>query len=378
MNYHLIPSPCYVIDESLLIRNLEIIQGVAKETGVEVILAFKGFAAWKVFPLIRRYVRGAAASSLWEARLAYEKMKTYAHTYSPAYTGEEFKDIVRYSSHITFNSLSQYHKYLPILRQSRRKISPGLRINPEHSPVSTSLYNPCSPGSRLGVVAGALGDTLPEGIEGFHFHALCESSSHDLENLLEAVEQKFGRFFSSIKWINMGGGHLLTRKEYDLAHLKTLLRSFKKRYPHLHVILEPGAAFVWETGVLVATVEDIVENNGIKTAILNVSFTAHMPDCLEMPYQPRIAGAQMGNGGPYVYRMGGNSCLAGDFVGNWSFDKELVPGDRVVFEDMIHYTMVKTTFFNGVTHPSLGIWTKNNRFVLLRRFTYNDYKNKLS
>lgn len=371
-----IPSPCYVVYEDKLRANLELIKSVAEAADVQIILAFKAFAMWKVFDIVKEYCRYSTASSLAEARLAYDELGSKAHTYAPVYSESEFDTICRCSSHITFNSLTQYAKYAP--RARAMGISCGLRINPEYSEVETELYNPCAKGSRLGVVSSLLDNGLPEGLEGLHFHTLCESSSYDLEKTLAVVEQRFGKFFPQIKWLNMGGGHLMTREGYDTGHLIRLLRDFKSRYPWLHVILEPGSAFAWRTGDLVATVEDIVENGGIKTAMLNVSFACHMPDCLEMPYQPAITGARMDSGGPFVYRMGGNSCLSGDYAGNWSFDKPLQPGDRVVFEDMIHYTMVKTTMFNGVSHPSTGIVLSDGKFKLLHGFGYEDYKNRVS
>lgn len=378
VDFSQLPDPCYVIEEALLRRNLEIISRVSQEADIEIILAFKGFSLWKVFPIVREYISGAAASGANEATLVAEEMKTLAHTYSPAYTESDFQRVLEASSHITFNSLNQYHNFRERLSAFPRAISAGLRINPEYSEVKTELYNPCAPGARLGITAGQLGDTLPDGIEGFHFHTLCESSSFDLEKTLQAVEQGFGRFLGRLKWINMGGGHLMTRKDYDKQHLIQILKSFKSRWPNLSVILEPGSAFAWETGFLLASVVDIVENNGIKTAILNVSFTAHMPDCLEMPYQPRIRGAyQEAIPGKHVYRMGGNSCLAGDYMGNWSFNEALKIGDRVLFEDMIHYTIVKTTTFNGVPHPSIGIWNEQSGFRLLRQFEYSDYKHRM-
>ncbi|MDX9929619.1 MAG: carboxynorspermidine decarboxylase [Bacteroidales bacterium] len=377
VNYNIIPSPCYVIEESRLRRNLDQITSIARDSDTEFILAFKGFAMWSVFPIIREYVAGAAASSLAEARLCFEEMGVRAHTYAPVYDEREFDEIMRYSSHITFNSLNQYEKFYPGIRHSGKEISTGLRINPEFSEIAQGLYNPCSPGSRLGITADRLGDRLPEGIEGLHLHVLFESDSHVLERTLAVVEDKFGRFFHSLKWINMGGGHLVTRKGYDSDHMTSLLKNFRRRHG-LHVILEPGSAFAWETGELVATVEDIVENAGIRTAMLNVSFTAHMPDCLEMPYKPAIIGATDPQPGKPVYRLGGNSCLSGDFIGDWSFDHELEPGDRIIFLDMIHYTMVKTTTFNGVAHPAIGIWQADGSFRLVREFDYEDYRNRLS
>jgi len=377
INYNIILSPCYVIDEVRFRKNLSLIKGVADESGAEIILAFKGFAMWGVFSILKEYVKGAAASSLYEARLCYEEIGSPAHTYSPVYVESEFLSILNYSSHITFNSISQFEKYSALLKKHPQKISAGLRINPEFSEITKGIYNPCSPGSRLGIVAEDIEDGLPGGIEGLHLHVLFESDSYALEKVLNVVGEKFGRFFKDIKWINMGGGHLMTRKGYDVKHLVRIIREFRER-TGLHVILEPGSAFAWETGELVATVQDIVINQGIKTAILDVSFTAHMPDCLEMPYKPIVMGAMDPAEGKPVYRLGGDSCLSGDFIGDWSFDKELKPGDRIVFLDMIHYTMVKTTTFNGVHHPAIGIWTKEGKFRLLKEFGYEDYKNRLS
>ncbi len=366
-----------MIDEPRLRRNLSVIRGVAAESGAEIIVAFKGFAMWGVFPILREYINGAAASSLYEARLCFEELGRPAHTYSPVYKDEEFHAILDLSSHMTFNSLQQYNKYSNKLKKYSKNISPGLRINPEFCEVSHGIYNPCSPGSRFGITAADLSSGLPDGVEGLHFHVLFESDSYALEKVLEVVKNKFGRFFNRIKWINMGGGHLMTRKGYDIDHLVNTIKNFRNE-TGLHVILEPGSAFAWETGELVATVEDIVTNQGIKTAILDVSFTAHMPDCLEMPYKPKILGAGDAGCDKPAYRLGGNSCLSGDFMGDWYFGRELKPGDRIVFLDMIHYTMVKTTTFNGVQHPSIGMWTTDGRFILFRKFGYEDYRNRLS
>lgn len=377
IDYNKIPSPCYVIDEKRFRQNLSLIKNVSEQSGAEIILAFKAFAMWGVFPILREYVKGAAASSADEARLCFDEIGSPAHTYAPAFRESEFPLVMKYSSHITFNSLAQYNKFSNILKDSSKKISAGLRINPEFSEISQGLYNPCSPGSRLGITADELKDGLPEGIEGLHFHVLFESDSFALEKVLKVVEQKFARFLPQLKWINMGGGHLMTRKNYNKDHLIQIIRAFREKW-NIHVILEPGSAFAWETGELVSTVEDVVENCRIKTAILDVSFTAHMPDCLEMPYKPAIMGATDAVEGKPTYRMGGNSCLSGDVIGDWSFDKELKPGDRVIFLDMIHYTMVKTTTFNGVHHPSIGIWTKEGNFRLLKEFGYDDYKSRLS
>jgi carboxynorspermidine decarboxylase len=378
MNFNKIPSPCYVIDEQLLRRNLSLLKSVKEQADVEIIMAFKAFAGWGVFPIIREYIGQTTASSLVEARLAVEEMHSLAHTYAPVYADAEFSKIAAYSSHITFNSLSQFEKFYPQTKLHNNQISCGLRINPEVSVVETDLYNPAVPGSRLGVILDKMPEKLPNGIEGLHFHVLCENSSFDLEKVLTSVEKNFGKYFSQIKWLNMGGGHLITRKDYDVEHLIALLKNFKAKYPHLKIILEPGAAFVWQTGVLVSTVQDIVENHGIATAMLNVSFACHLPDCLEMPYKPAIAGATDEVAGKPTYRMGGNSCLSGDYVGSWSFDKPLQVGDKIVFQDMIHYTMVKTTMFNGVSHPAIGIWMQNNEFQLIREFGYEDYKGRMS
>lgn len=378
IDYSQIPSPAYVLDEVRLRKNLELIRSVKERSGADIILAFKAFALWKAFPIVREYIQYSTASSLSEARLAFEEMGNLAHTYSPAYTDEEFPEIASLSSHITFNSIQQYERRRPQIEAMDRHISCGLRVNPEYSEVETEIYNPCAPGSRLGIIIDKFGEDLPQGIEGFHCHALCESSSYDFEKLLNAFENKFAKFLPKLKWVNFGGGHLMTRKDYDVEHLIQTIQAFRSRYPWLKVILEPGSAFAWQTGELVSTVVDIVENHGIKTAILNVSFACHMPDCLEMPYKPAILGATDEVEGKPTYRMGGNSCLSGDYVGSWSFDHELQIGERIVFMDMIHYTTVKTTMFNGVSHPSLYLWTKEGQPVLLRKFGYEDYKNRMA
>lgn len=372
------PSPCYIMEEELLRKNLSLIKSVADRAEVEIILAFKSFAMWRSFPIFREYIGHSTASSLYEARLALEEFGSKAHTYSPAYIEDEFSEIMHCSSHITFNSMTQFNRFYPLVKAGGESVSCGIRVNPEYSEVETELYNPCAPGTRFGITADLLPDTLPVGIEGFHCHCHCESSSFELEHTLEHLEAKFGRWFSQIKWLNLGGGHLMTRKDYDVEHLIALLQSLKVRYPHLHLILEPGSAFTWQTGVLTSEVVDIVESRGIRTAILNVSFTCHMPDCLEMPYQPTVRGASIGDDGPYIYRFGGNSCLSGDYMGNWSFDHELQIGERIVFEDMIHYTMVKTNMFNGIHHPGIGLWTKEGNAEMYKRFFYEDYRNRMS
>ena len=375
IDFSKIPSPCYVIDELLLRKNLEVIKQVQEAASIEILVAFKAFSNWGVFPIFKEYGFGASASSIHEARLAFEELGVKAHTYSPAYEEKSIADILKYSSRISFNSITQLQTYLK--RAGQTGVGIGLRVNPEFSDTAYDLYNPCKPGSRFGVTAEQLGDGVPPGVEGFHFHTLFEADSFALERVLAVFSRQFGPFLSKLKWVNMGGGHLITRKDYDARHLVQLLIDFRNRHP-VEIILEPGSAFTYRTGYLVSTVLDIVENKGIKTAVLDVSFTCHMPDCLEMPYKPVILGATDEREGKPTYRMGGISCLAGDFMGNWSFDKELEPGDKVIFDDMIHYTTVKTTMFNGVRHPSLGIWNETSGFGLIREFNYQDYKSRLS
>jgi carboxynorspermidine decarboxylase len=375
IDFSKIPTPCYVIDELLLRNNLELIKHVKDAAQIDILVAFKAFSNWGVFPIFKEYGFGASASSLNEARLAFEELGVRAHTYSPAYEVKSFADILRYSSHVSFNSNYQVQTYGRMA--SQKGVSIGLRVNPEVSGPAVDIYNPCKPGSRFGMTTDQLGDRLPPGVEGFHFHTLFEANSFALEGVLAAFVAKFGPFLPKLKWVNMGGGHLITKKGYDVDHLIQLLVSFKNRY-NVDVILEPGSAFAYQTGYLVSTVLDIVENNSIKTAILDVSFTCHMPDCLEMPYKPVIVGATDEKAGKPTYRMGGISCLAGDTMGNWSFDKELKPGDQIIFDDMIHYTTVKTTMFNGVNHPSIGLWSETSGLRLIKEFCYQDYKNRLS
>ena len=370
-------TPIYIIEESKLRRNLKLIASVAAKADIEIILAFKAFALWKTFPIFREYIHSTTASSLSEAKMAFEKFGAPAHTYSPAYTDGEFDEIVRCSSHLSFNSLSQYERF----HQRAKSVSIGLRVNPEYSEVGTLLYNPCAPGTRFGVTADKLPEQLPADIEGFHCHCHCESGADVFQRSLAHIEEKFSRWFPQLKWINFGGGHLMTRKDYDVDLLISMMQDFHRRYPWLKVILEPGSAFAWQTGPLVSHVVDIVEDKGIKTAILDVSFTCHMPDCLEMPYQPDVRNAESVElekaTEPCTYRLGGNSCLSGDFMGSWRFEKELQVGDEVIFEDMIHYTTVKTNTFNGITHPSIGMLHEDGTMEVLRRFGYEDYLNRM-
>ena len=369
------PSPCFVLDEELLERNLAKIDYVRRESGAEIIVALKACAMWSIFPILAQHSDGATASSLSEARLVFEEYGSRAHTYAPVYTEREFDEIMRYSDHITFNSISQFERFGA--RAVLRGISCGLRINPEYSPVETDLYNPCVAGSRLGVTRAELGE-LPDGIEGLHFHVLCESRPEHLRKAFAAVEEHFGDLLDKIEWLNCGGGHLMTHAYYDCDELIAVIRDFRSRHPHLRIILEPGSAFTWRTGYLTATIEDIVRNGGVNTAMLNVSFACHMPDCLEMPYKPAIVGAHDPEAGEVHWRMGGNSCLAGDYCGDWAFGREPQVGDLVVFEDMIHYTMVKTTMFNGVSHPSIAIARKDGKIEIIKEFGYEDFKSRMS
>lgn len=380
-SFNTVATPIYIIEERLLRRNLRLIADVARRADIEIILAFKAFALWKTFPIFREYIRATTASSLNEARLAYEEFGAPAHTYSPAYTEGEIEHIARCSSHITFNSLGQYGRFADKAKAANPSVSFGLRVNPEYSEVGTLLYNPCAPGTRFGVTADKLPDVLPREIEGFHCHCHCESGADVFKRTLEHIEEKFGRWMPELKWMNFGGGHLMTRSDYDVELLVSMMRDLHRRYPNLRIILEPGSAFAWQTGPLVAQVVDVVEDRGIKTAVLDVSFTCHMPDCLEMPYHPEVRGAELRPmeeaTAENTYRLGGNSCLSGDYMGAWRFAEPLSVGDRVVFEDMIHYTTVKTNMFNGIGHPSIGMLREDGKVEILRRFGYEDYKNRM-
>lgn len=374
--YPTIPSPCFVLEENLLLNNLRLLQRVQQEAGIEIICALKGFSFYHEFPLVRQYLAGATASSLHEARLAYEEMQVKCHVYSPAYLEKEFEELASYTSHLSFNSLNQYQQYYQ--RAAQQGISCGIRINPEYAEVETDMYNPCVPGSRLGIRRSDIGETLPEGIEGLHSHTLCENDSFVLERTLAVIDEKFGDLLPKIKWLNLGGGHLITREDYQVDHLISVLTRFKAKYPNLSIILEPGSAVGWQTGFLKSTVLDIVHSAGINVAILDVSFAAHMPDTLEMPYKPRIrfADSEPVAGKP-TYRFGGMTCLAGDYYGDYSFDEPLQIGDEIILEDMIHYTMVKTTTFNGVNLPSIGKLDRNQNFVLFKSFGYESFKDRL-
>ena len=381
----IMPTPVYIIEEELLRRNLRLIADVARRADVEIILAFKAFALWKTFPIFREYISATTASSLSEARLAKELFGAPAHTYSPAYQDDEIDDIVACSSHLTFNSLSQYER---LHERVAGRASIGLRVNPEYSEVETLLYNPCAPGTRFGVTSDKLPQQLPADIEGFHCHCHCESGSDVLQRSLVHIEEHFAKWFPQLKWLNLGGGHLMTRRDYDIDLLVSLLQGLHQRYPWLRIILEPGSAFAWQTGPLVSHVVDIVEDKGIRTAMLDVSFTCHMPDCLEMPYYPEVRGADHvapetnlsplpPHHSPLRYRLGGCSCLSGDFLGDWLFDHELTMGEEIIFEDMIHYTTVKTCMFNGIGHPDIAMLHSDGRLETLRHFTYEDYRDRM-
>ena len=383
MKINELPTPCYVIDEKKLRKNLEILKKAKDDTGGKILLAQKAFSNFFEYPLIGQYLDGTTASGLFEAKLGYEKMGKENHVFAPAFKESEIGEITDICEHLVFNSFSQLEKYADFCKE--KGVSIGIRVNPECSTQGEhAIYDPCAPGSRLGVTKEvfdceiAAEPELFEALDGLHFHTLCESSSYDLEKTLGEVEKRFGRFLPHIKWLNMGGGHLMTRKGYDTEHLIGLLQAFKAKYPNLEIIMEPGSAFAWQTGFLLTTVVDIVENHGIKTAIIDASFTCHMPDCLEMPYKPVIRGAIEPEEGKPVYRIGGNSCLSGDYMGDWSFERPLKVGDKLIFEDMIHYTVVKTTMFNGIPHPSLALWSKEDRLVMYKEFGYEDYKGRMN
>lgn len=378
-------TPYYIVYEDRLRRNLGILKDVSEHADVKIIMALKANALWKTFKVIAENFPASTASSLNEMRLSLDYLGGEVHTYCPVYTDQTFPEFLAGSSHITFNSVNLFQKFLPQTEEWNRsnpdrRVSPGLRVNPHCSVIETDIYNPCVPGSRFGVNPDRL-SSLPHGIEGLHFHALCESTSFDLEKVLEAFKAQFGHLLPEVKWLNMGGGHLMTRKGYDTDHLVSLLNGLHREYPHLKLIMEPGSAFTWQTGDLVTEVLDIVEDSGIRTAIIDASFACHMPDVLEMPYQPEIAEAfpndsRLDNEG-FDYRLGGNSCLSGDFAGPWRLPKELKPGDLLTLKDMNHYTTVKTNMFNGIQHPDIYWKPIYGDAKLLRHYTYEDYRDRM-
>ena len=377
-NIHACPSPAYVVDDALLHNNLELLRQVQEDSGARILLALKGFAMWDTFPLVKQYLVGITASGQDEARLGAETFGGEVHCYSPAFTPEEMSVVLEYADHLSFNSPGQWRRYRETIAAAPRQVSCGLRVNPEHSTGSVALYDPCAPGSRLGTRAADLTPEVMEGLEGLHFHTLCEQNSDDLESTLAAFEEKFGRYLAGLRWVNFGGGHHITRADYDIERLVRVIRGFRERHPHLTVYLEPGEAIALNTGFLVCSVLDLVENDGTN-AILDTSATAHMPDVLEMPYRPQIIGAGEPGEKPFTYRLGGTTCLAGDVIGRYSFDKPLAIGDRLVFTDMAHYTMVKTTTFNGIRLPAICRVDATSREVrTVKTFGYEAYKERLS
>ena len=387
-------TPYFIVYEDRLRANMRKLKDVSERAGVKIIMAFKANALWKTFPVIREYFQASTASSLNEMKLSLDYLGNDVHAYCPVYTEKTFPEFLQGCSHITFNSLAQFEKFRPLVEASGRNVSLGLRVNPHCSVIETDIYNPCVPGSRFGESMDNLKNGLPEGIEGLHFHALCESDSHDLEKVLKAFEEQYGHLLPQVKWLNMGGGHLITRKDYDVEYFITLMKDLHAKYPHLEIIIEPGSAFTWQTGDLVTEVLDVVDDAGIRTAIIDASFACHMPDCLEMPYQPAITEA-LGTRDEFEknehpseesktagvkaipYRLGGNSCLSGDYVGDWMFAEPLKPGDRLTLKDMNHYTTVKTNMFNGIQHPSIWFQPMEGDPVLLREFTYADYRDRM-
>lgn len=375
LDFNEVPTPCYIVDEELLVKNLEILDHVQQSANCKILLALKGFSMHPMFPLVGRYLQGVTASSLFEARLGYEKMGKEVHAYAPAYIEGEFAELLGYSDHIVFNSFSQWHKYKALVEQVDRNISCGMRVNPEYSEIATALYDPCGKHSRLGVTVSNFKADQLEGIDGLHFHTMCEQNSDTLERTVEAVEAKFGHVLTRMKWLNMGGGHHITRPDYDVEMLIQVIRYLKQKY-ELEIYLEPGEAIALNTGYLVVSVLDIVDN-GMNIAMLDTSATCHMPDVLEMPYRPQIIGAGHPDEYDYTYRLGGLTCLAGDVIGDYSFKQPLTPGDKLVFTDMAHYTMVKNHMFNGVNLPSIASYSEAKGIQLHRKFGYEDYSTRL-
>lgn len=370
------PTPCYVIDEQLLTENLKTLASVRKETGCKILLAQKAFSMFSVYPLIAKYLDGAASSSLFEARLAREEMDREVHVYAPAYREDEFGELLKYGDHIVFNSFAQWRKFRDRVQSAPRKISCGIRVNPEYSEIETKLYDPCAPGSRLGVTLSRFEPDELAGIEGLHFHTMCEQGAETLDRTLRVFGEKFGRFLSGMKWVNFGGGHHITKPGYNLDLLEECITRIQDRYG-VTVYLEPGEAIALNAGFLISTVLDIL-TNGQKLAILDTSAACHMPDVLEMPYRPEIVGAGALGEFPHPYRLGGPTCLAGDVIGDYSFPEPLKTGDRLVFRDMAIYTMVKNNTFNGISLPSLLLYGEQEGFRMIRSFGYEDFRSRLS
>lgn len=378
MNFdvHAVPSPSYVVDEGLLIKNLEKLKSVADRTGCKILLAQKGFSMFAVYPLISKYLDGVTSSGILEAKLGYEEMGKEVHTYAPAFSGADFDEILSYSDHIVFNSFQQWNKFKERVKNHPKKIECGIRINPEYSEIEVDMYNPCFTHSRFGVTLDNFEPDQLDGIDGFHFHTMCEQNSDTLERTLQVIEEKFGHYLHQMKWLNFGGGHHITRPDYDIEKLEQSILHMKNKYD-VDVYLEPGEAVALNTGYLVATVLDTLYN-GMPIAILDTSASCHMPDVLEMPYRPEIIGAGLPNEKAYTYRFGGPTCLAGDVIGDYSFDQPLQPGDKLIFCDMAHYSMVKNNTFNGINLPSIVLNTLNDGLKVIQQFGYNDFKNRLS
>ena len=375
LDFTKVPTPCYVVDERLLIKNLEILKKVEEETGCRILLATKAFSMYETFPLVAKYLSGVTSSSLHEARLGYEEMGKEVHIYAAAYKEEEFHKIMHYCNHIVFNSFNQWNKYKEKIKAAGKPISCGLRINPEYAEVETELYNPCAPKSRMGITLEHFAGEDLEGIEGLHFHAMCEQNSDTLERILKVVEEKFGAYLHQMKWINFGGGHHITRADYNLEKLIKCIKHIKETYD-IEVYLEPGEAVALNTGYLVSTVLETLHND-IDIAILDTSAACHMPDVLEMPYRPQIIGSGLAGEKAYTYRLGSATCLAGDVIGDYSFDAPLKEGDRLVFCDMAHYTMVKNNTFNGINLPSIILYSEKEGFKMIKSFGYEDFKSRL-
>lgn len=376
IDFSSLPTPCYIVDETLLIKNLELLKSVQDRTGCSILLAQKGFSMYSVYPLIGRYLKGVTSSSLFEARLGYEEMGKEVHIYAPAYIEEEFDEILKYCDHIVFNSFSEWNKYKAKVKNvTSKKIECGIRINPEYSEIETHLYDPCYNFSRLGVTLSNFKADELDGIDGLHFHTMCEQNSDTLERTIKVVDEKFGEYIKNMKWLNFGGGHHITRPDYDIETLVRSISYFQDKYG-VKVYLEPGEAVALNTGYLVAKVLDIVEN-GMKIAILDASAACHMPDVLEMPYRPNIIDAGKPSEKEYTYRLGSHTCLAGDVIGDYSFSQPLKPGDKIVFCDMAHYTMVKNNTFNGINLPSIALYNEKDGIKIIKKFGYEDFKSRL-
>lgn len=380
LDFGTVATPAFVVDVPAFERNLDILADVQTRAGCKILAALKGFALWHLGPRIGAKLSGAAASSPHEAQLAREHIGGEVHAYAPAYSERDMDEVLRFADHVVLNSRSQWKRFRERLGGAQaasgaRPVEVGLRVNPKHSEVEVALYDPCAAGSRLGVPPGELRDEDFVGLDGLHFHTLCELDSDALERTLVAVERHFSPFFPKLRWVNMGGGHHITREGYDIDRLVRVVSDFRARHS-VEVYLEPGEAVALGTGVLVASVLDVVHSDGTQVAILDVSATAHMPDVLEMPYRPDVRGAGAPDERAHTYRLAGPTCLAGDVIGDYSFDAPLTVGQRVVFEDMAHYTMVKTSFFNGVQHPDIALWS-GHELEVVRRFRYEDFKGRL-